>query len=146
LSLSEFLSLQLFLSILSLYLPHCLISISPYLFLSISLSLTLSSYFFQSIQFGPFFLFIFISFLDYISTQNQLSFTLFHVTPVANLFYIGGGGDKVTPRLTLSFIKIGTWNLVTMFIFEFRIKVTSSTMPNVLLDNRLFVKFRYLRS
>ena len=31
-----------------------------------------------------------------------------------------------------------------MFIFKFRTKVTSSTMPDVLLENRFFVEFMYL--
>ena len=63
----------------------------------------------------------------------------------ANLFHVGGG-SFFPPPLTSSFLKIETWNLVTMFIVEFWIKVTSSTMPDFWLDNRLFVKFRYFRS
>ena len=33
-----------------------------------------------------------------------------------------------------------------MFIFEFGIKVTFGTMPNVLLENRFFIEFMYFRS
>ena len=55
------------------------------------------------------------------------------------------GGLK-EPPLTSSFLKIKTWNLVTMFIFKFRIEFTSSTMPDFWLDNRLFVEFMYFRS
>ena len=49
--------------------------------------------------------------------------------PCSQLSYVGG--VKITPPPSnFAFLKIGASYLVAMFIFEFRIKVTSSTMPD----------------
>ena len=71
--------------------------------------------------------------------KGQEWLTLFHFTPRANLFYIGRGGLVSNPPLTSLFLKIDTWNLVTLFIFKFRIKVMS-TMTDFWWDNQLFVE------
>ena len=49
-----------------------------------------------------------------VSISILAGLTLFNMTPIANLFYVG----------------VIFKNLVTMFIFEYKIKVPSSTMPD----------------
>ena len=70
--------------------------------------------------------------------------TLYHVASEPTYFTLEGGSFLPPSNFVIFkdiYLKFGD-----NVIFEFKIKVTLSTMPNFLLDNPLFVKFRYSSS